>query len=139
MCVPLLNIIIMIRNRRIEYFWGNLISQIVVYLVVLFMISGISVRHNVEMYNISNYYSAIAHHISVTTRARAYLKGTPGYNLRRKVNNGLCNDVFPDLIVAPKTEKDVSKIIQISRYYNVPISVRSGGHSFLCTSTKSGM
>ena len=125
----------MIQNRQ---FRGTTFFQNLVYIVLLFMISRISVKHNVEMYNISKYYSEISHHISFTTRARTYLKGTIRYNIRRKVNNGLCNAIFPDLIVVPKTTKDVSKIIQISRNYKVPISITSGAHSFLCTGTKPG-
>ena len=121
-----------------EHFRNVIIYQNVVYFVICFMIGGITVVHNGEIYNHSTNYREIARQISLTTNARTHLKGTIGYNTRRKVSNGLCNGVFPDLIVLPKTTKDVSQIIQISRYYNVPITVRSGGHSFLCTSVKTG-
>ena len=126
-------------NKSTKYFRGIVTYQTVFYLILSFMIGVISARHNVETYANSKYYSEIAHHISLTTNARAYLPGTTGYNKRRKVSNGLCNAMFPDLIVVPKTTMDVSKIVQISRHYKVPITVRSGGHSFLCSGTKSGM
>lgn len=124
--------------KIMEHLRNVIIYHKVVYFVICFMIGGITVVHNGEIYNYSTNYRDIARQISLTTNARTHLKGTIGYNTRRKVSNGLCNGVFPDLIVLPKTTKDVSQIIKISRYYNVPITVRSGGHSFLCTSIKRG-
>ena len=40
--------------------------------------------------------------------------------------------------VAPKSVGDVSRIVKIARNFDVPLSVRSGGHSFLCRSIKPG-
>ena len=71
-----------------------------------------------------------------TTSSNVYDKGSNQYNKRRIVHNGLCRNVFPDTVVVPKSTEDVSRIVKIARYYNVPISVRSGGHSFTCTNIK---
>ena len=40
--------------------------------------------------------------------------------------------------VAPKSVGDVSRIVKIAKNFDVPLSVRSGGHSFLCQSIKPG-
>ena len=81
-------------------------------------------------------YSEIGAVILDTTNAYVYSKGTYQYNEKRKVHNGLCKNIFPDLVVVPKSTEDVSKIIKIANRYNVPISVRSGGHSYTCTNIK---
>lgn len=86
----------------------------------------------------SSVYVKIANHISLTTKAKTYLRGSPKYSKHQRTNNGLCNHLFPHLIAVPKTTQDVSKIVQISNRYQVPISVRSGGHSFICASIKPG-
>ena len=89
-------------------------------------------------FHISPLYRDISKLIRSTSTASVYHKGSPYYEKRRKVKNGLCANIYPDLVVVPKSTIDVSKIVKISRHYQVPISVRSGGHSFICTSTKPG-
>ena len=116
----------------------KVIYQTLFQLIIFLVISSIRSARNEYLDNYIKDYRGIAHHISMTTSARVHFKGSIGYNTRRKVSNGLCKDIFPDLIVLPKTTKDVAQVVIISRYYNVPITVRSGGHSFLCTSTKRG-
>lgn len=69
---------------------------------------------------------------------KVYPKGSYGYEKRRIVHNGLCKHIFPDVIVTPLTTEDVSVIVKIARAYHQEISVRSGGHSFTCTSLKNG-
>ena len=54
------------------------------------------------------------------------------------VHNGLCKDIYPDWIIVPESPEDVASIIRITNAYQVPISVRSGGHSFTCSSTRQG-
>ena len=83
-------------------------------------------------------YKEIAKVIKATTHANAYLKGAPMYEKKREVKNGLCWYMRPDVVVVPKSTEDVSKIIKICRHYKVPISVRSGGHSYICGSTREG-
>ena len=74
-------------------------------------------------------YLAIGRVIRARSSANVYHKGSIKYNKRRIVHNALCKTMFPDLVVVPKSTIDVSTIIKISRYYGVPLSVRSGGHS----------
>ena len=77
-------------------------------------------------------YKKVYHDIVSTTYADVYWKGTPSYYQRIKLENGLCSNIFPDLVVVPKSTKAVAYIVKISRQYNVPLSVRSGGHSYIC-------
>ena len=76
--------------------------------------------------------------IFATFEGRAFAKRTSNYEDRRLVHNGLCKDIYPDWIIVPESPEDVASIIQITNAYQVPISVRSGGHSFTCSSTRQG-
>ena len=76
--------------------------------------------------------------IFATFEGRAFAKGTSNYEERRLVHNGLCKDIYPDWIIVPESPEDVASIIKITNTYQVPISVRSGGHSFTCSSTRQG-
>ena len=67
-----------------------------------------------------------------------FIKGTKEYEKRRLVHNALCESLYPDMIAVPKSTLDVSNILKITDRYDVPISVRSGGHSYTCTSIKQG-
>ena len=73
--------------------------------------------------------------ISLPTSA-VYKRGSFGYFERKLTQNGLCSNIFPDLIVVPKSTHDVSSILKLSRKYHVPISVKSGGHSYICSNIK---
>ena len=84
-------------------------------------------------------YNHIASVIRSQTKSYVYLKGKNFYERRRKVKNGLCKYIFPDIVVAPKSTPGASQIIKIVMDFDVPISVTSDGHSFLCQSTKPGM
>ena len=81
-------------------------------------------------------YKKIYHDIKSITGSEVYLKGSYAYNQKRIVENGLCNNRFPDLVVVPKSTKDVAWIVKISKKYNIPLSVRSGGHSYICANIK---
>ena len=83
-------------------------------------------------------YNEIASIIKSKSTASVYLKGSYGYHKRRQVRNGACANIYPDLIVVPKSTTDVSEIVSIARYYRVSMSVRSGGHTYMCQSTKPG-
>ena len=76
--------------------------------------------------------------IFATFKGRAFVKGTSNYEDRRLVHNGLCKDIYPDWIIVPESSEDVASIIKITNIFQVPISVRSGGHSFTCSSTRQG-
>ena len=81
-------------------------------------------------------YKRIYYELKTQTKSGVYWRGTKIYNRRRIMENGLCNNIFPELIVVPKSTEDVAKIVKISRKYKIPISVRSGGHSYHCASIK---
>ena len=92
-------------------------------------------------YTASSDYTVNQDLVSVLQNAitgRVFPRGTYGYEKRRIVHNGLCAHIFPDIIVTPHTTEDVSAIVKIARQYNQVISIRSGGHSFTCTSLKQG-
>ena len=67
-----------------------------------------------------------------------FAKESIGYEKRRLVHNGLCTHIYPDWIVVPESTEDVATVVTLTNKYNVPISVRSGGHSFTCSSTRQG-
>ena len=57
---------------------------------------------------------------------------TKQFDKFRKVENGACNGIIPFLIVRPRNTKDVAVAVKVSRMFDLPISVRSGGHSYTC-------
>ena len=105
--------------------------------LTLFM-AIISLQVSSSSFHTSSLYKQISNVLRKETSAFVYLRGSPYYEKRRKVKNGLCKYIFPDMVVAPKSSEDVSIIVKTARNFNVPISVRSGGHSFLCQSIKPG-
>ena len=68
-----------------------------------------------------------------------FAKGSINYEKRRLIHNGLCTKIYPDIIVVPESTNDVSAIVKITNKHKVAISIRSGGHSYTCQSTKQGM
>jgi FAD/FMN-containing dehydrogenase len=54
--------------------------------------------------------------------------GHPRYEQARKVWNGLA-DRHPALIVRPADSADVSLAVRFAREYDLPLAIRSGGHS----------
>ena len=84
-------------------------------------------------------YSEIKKSLEHLTNANVYVKGSHLYNTKRRIHNGLCDNLFPDVIVEPKSTSDVSQIVKIARRANVPLSVRSGGHSYICGSIRNGI
>ena len=105
--------------------------------LTLFM-AILSLQVSSSSFHTSSLYKHISKVLRKETNAYVYLRGSPYYEKRRKVKNGLCKYIFPDMVVAPKSSEDVSIIVKTARKFNVPISVRSGGHSFLCQSIKPG-
>ena len=65
-------------------------------------------------------------------------QNSTGYNERRLVHNGLCEDIYPEFVAIPRSTKDVAILVKVSSILHLPLSVRSGGHSYTCTSTKAG-
>lgn len=72
----------------------------------------------------------------LATNAEIIEQGSELFDQARVVENGLCRDLRPAVIVMPKSENDVSQIVRIAAKYNRELSVRSGGHSFLCQGIK---
>ena len=54
----------------------------------------------------------------------------------RLVQNGACNHVKPSVIVRPKSAAQVASCLRAAKKFNLPVSVRSGGHSYECMSVK---
>jgi len=79
-----------------------------------------------------------SHIIQYSTRAKVHLKHTELFMKFKIVHNGLCKDISPDVIVIPSSTMDVSTIVKVTRRYNIPISIRSGGHSYICSNIKQG-
>ena len=91
-----------------------------------------------EWDDLDNYHHKIAEIIKYETSAEVHLPGSSEYK-RRRVRNGTCNSIQPDMVVVPRFESDISRILQISNIVGVPISVRSEGRSYnLCKSVKPG-
>ena len=105
--------------------------------LTLFM-AIISLQVSSSSFHTSSLYKHISNVIRKETSAFVYIRGSPYYEKRRKVKNGLCKYIYPDVVVVPRSTEDVAQIVKISRHYEIPISVRSGGHSFLCQSIKPG-
>ena len=85
-----------------------------------------------------NGFSPLGKELSRSIKGEVLVRGSVAYEKRRLIHNGLCTHLYPDWIVVPERTEDVVEIVKITNKYNVPISVRSGGHSFTCTSTKQG-
>ena len=54
------------------------------------------------------------------------------------MHNGLCSHIYPDWIVVPHRTEDIAFVVQLTNKHNIPISVRSGGHSYTCTNIRQG-
>ena len=81
-------------------------------------------------------YGNVYREIKGLTYSDVYQKGSKNYRKRKLTQNGWCSHISPDLIVVPKSTSDVANIVKISRRYNIPLSVRSGGHSYICANIK---
>ena len=81
-------------------------------------------------------YEIVYREIKSYTYSDVYQKGSRNYKRRKRTQNGWCSHISPDLIVVPKSTEDVANIVKISRRYKVPLSVRSGGHSYICANIK---
>ena len=54
-----------------------------------------------------------------------------------KVKNGMCKGLEPGLVARPINAAEVAMCVVAAREFNFSISVRSGGHSYICQSSKS--
>ena len=76
-------------------------------------------------FDLQPFYKNVAKIIHLRTRADVHMKGSYGYHLKRKVQNGACVHNYTDLIAAPKTPKDVSTIVSIATEFNILISFKA--------------
>ena len=63
-------------------------------------------------------------------------RGSPDFETARAVHNGGCRNIYPLILVKPLSTQDVSVAVKFAVYYDLKISVRSGGHSYQCLGTK---
>ena len=109
------------------------------FLFFLVFLNFCDISYATSYYNITHvYYSDIIQQLKYSTNANIYIKGSHLYNNKRRIHNGLCDNLFPDVIVEPKSTYDVSEIVKISLDSKIPLSVRSGGHSYVCGSVRNG-
>jgi len=100
-------------------------------ILLLFLLSSESVV--VKCSNIS-----LKAELKRSIKGDVFAKGSINYEKRRLIHNGLCTKIYPDIIVVPESTNDVSAIVKITNKHKVAISIRSGGHSYTCQSTKQG-
>ena len=76
--------------------------------------------------------------LRTSIKGQVFAKGTYAYEAHRLVHNGGCRHIYPAYVVRPESTEDVSAIVKVATEWGVPLSVRSGGHSYQCTGTKHG-
>ena len=107
------------------------------FLLIVLLLNSIDITDTTSYHNTSYVdYSDIIQLLEYSTNSNVYVKGSHLYITKRRIHNGLCDNLFPDIIVEPKSTNDVSGIIKIAQKFKVPISVRSGGHSYICGSIR---
>ncbi|CAE7455925.1 MnCO [Symbiodinium natans] len=67
---------------------------------------------------------------------KAICEGIESYPF--KWANSDCNGILPLVIVQPKTDADVARTVRRTAKLGLPLSVRSGGHSYTCDGIKPG-
>ena len=80
----------------------------------------------------------LSHLIKFSSNSTILLKDSNEFNIARVVHNGLCKTIIPNIIVIPTSTNDVSTIVKIVKRFNFQISIRSGGHSYICSNIKHG-
>lgn len=90
--------------------------------------TGYSAEHALDTATLAQ----IALHLDKSMYGNAYARGTPEYEHRRAVHNGACVHIYPAIIAVPHNTEDVSKAVKTAVQYGLPVSFRSGGHSFIC-------
>ena len=75
--------------------------------------------------------------LTAKVTGRVLLPSDPEYLNITKVHNGVCIN-RPDVVVVPSNERDVVEVVLLVVSHELELSVRSGGHSYTCTSSKVG-
>ncbi|XP_059083235.1 uncharacterized protein LOC131880586 [Tigriopus californicus] len=65
-----------------------------------------------------------------------FVPGEIGYHKFRLGHTGTCKFAFPKLVARPRTSADVAFGVMLARSENISLSVRSGGHGYLCQHLK---
>jgi len=68
-----------------------------------------------------------------------FSRGSHAYERLRRVVNGACHHGrYPAAVARPRDTADVAAAVKAARQLNLPLGVRSGGHSYNCASLKHG-
>ena len=70
-------------------------------------------------------------------KGKVLLPSSPGYWSVTRVHNGVCINQ-PEVVVVPSNERDVVEVVLFVVAHGLQLSVRSGGHSYACTSSRVG-
>jgi FAD/FMN-containing dehydrogenase len=76
--------------------------------------------------------------VNAKIKGHVYPRATFQYDKHRGVHNALCSDRYPDFVALPETTMDVVTLVRAAKTYGLEISVKSGGHSYICNGIKHG-
>ena len=107
-------------------------------IAMLFCSSNILTPNLNSKVEIESRIKLVAHIIKFSTNSKVLLMDSREFNNTRVVHNGLCKNILPNIIVIPTSTNDVSRIVRVVRKFKIPISIRSGGHSYICSNIKQG-
>lgn len=107
-------------------------------IAILFCSSNILTPNLNSKVEIESRIKLVAHIIKFSTNSKVLLMDSREFNNTRVVHNGLCKNILPNIIVIPTSTNDVSRIVRVVRKFKIPISIRSGGHSYICSNIKQG-
>lgn len=114
-------------------------ASISIHLIVILLYSSNILTPNLnQKVEIESRIKLVSHLIKFSTNSRVLLRNSREFNSARVVHNGLCKNIIPNIIVIPTSTKDVSRIVRVVRIFKIPISIRSGGHSYICSNIKQG-
>lgn len=65
-----------------------------------------------------------------------FVPGEIGYHKFRRGHTGTCKFAFPKLVTRPRNASDVAFVVMLAKAENISLSVRSGGHGYLCQHLK---
>ena len=74
--------------------WKNCRIWLTLFMVIM------SLHYVLSSFYTSSLYKQISNVIRKETNAYVYLRGSPYYDKRRRVKNGLCKYIFPDVFVS---------------------------------------
>ena len=75
--------------------------------------------------------------LKAKVKGKLLTQSSSDYHEITKVHNGVCINK-PIVIVVPDNERDVVEVVRLVSIHSLDLSVRSGGHSYACTSSRVG-